>query len=269
MSTPSTPPRRIVCLTEEPTEILWALGEGERVVGISAWTFRPEGAREAAPIVSGFVGGNVEKIQALEPDLVIGFSDIQAELASKLIKAGLSVWITNQRSVAEIMENALLLGRIVGREAQATAMIAGWQAHLDALRAKAASWPRRPRVYFEEWPDPMISAIRWVSELIHIAGGENVFDACSHGSLARERFIVSEDVIAAKPDVIFASWCGKPVDKDEIRQRPGWDQIPAVQTGRIHEIPSATILQPGPGALTDGVTELAAHLEAAATTLTP
>ena len=269
MSTTPNPPRRIICLTEEPTEILWALGEGERVVGISAWTCRPEGAREAAPIVSGFVGGNVEKIMGLEPDLVIGFSDIQAELASKLIKAGLSVWITNQRSVAEIMENALLLGRMVGREQESTTMIAGWQAHLDALADKANSWLRRPRVYFEEWPNPMISAIRWVSELIHVAGGENVFDACSHGSLAKERFLAPEDVIAAKPDVIFASWCGKPVDKDEIRQRPGWDEIPAVQAGRIHEIPSATILQPGPGALTDGVAELARHLEAAATAAAP
>jgi iron complex transport system substrate-binding protein len=269
VSTPTTPPRRIVCLTEEPTEILWALGEGARVVGISAWTCRPEGAREAAPIVSGFVGGNVDKIQALEPELVIGFSDIQAELASKLIRAGLPVWITNQRSVAEILENALLLGRMVGREQEAVSMIAGWQTHLDALAARSASWPRRPRVYFEEWPDPMISAIRWVSELIHVAGGENVFDACSHGSLAKERFVQPEDVIAAMPDVIFASWCGKPVDKDAIRARPGWDAIPAVQTGQIHEIPSATILQPGPGAVTDGVSELARHLEAAATAPTP
>ena len=265
---PHDPPRRIVCLTEEPTEILHLLGEERRIVGISAWTERPPDAKAKFPVVSAFTGGSVEKIAALEPDLVVGFSDVQADLAATLIRAQLPVLIFNQRSVAEILDVILVLGRIVGAGAKAEALVEGYRARLDAVRAATAGRPR-PRVYFEEWPDPMISAIRWVSELINIAGGENVFDACSHGSLAKERFIEPDDVIAAQPDVIFASWCGKPVDTDEIRQRPGWDEIPAVRTGRIHEIPSATILQPGPGALTDGVAELARHLEAAATAPTP
>ena len=247
------PPRRIVCLTEEPTEILYALGEGERVVGISAWTVRPPEARERHPVVSGFTGGNVEKIAALEPDLVIGFSDIQADLASKLIARNLQVLIFNQRTIEEILGVVLMLGRLVGREAAAAALIAGYRQRLADVRARSQARATRPRVYFEEWPDPMISAIRWVSELIEIAGGEDVFASRSTGKLAKERFVQSDDVIAARPDVILASWCGKPVEKDAIRSRPGWDTLPAVRDHAIHEIPSALILQPGPACLTDGL----------------
>lgn len=251
------PPRRIVCLTEEPTEILWALGEGERVVGISAWTVRPPGAREAAPIVSGFIGGNIEKIMALEPDLIVGFSDIQADLAAKLIKANQQVLIFNQRSIAEILDMILVLGRIVGRGGEARALVAGYQAGLDEIQRAAASRPTRPRVYFEEWPDPMISCIQWVSELIGLAGGVDVFAERAGGKNAKDRFVTEDEVRAAAPEVILASWCGKPVDQDAIRGRPGWEALPAVQAGQIHEIPSATILQPGPGCLTDGARAIA------------
>jgi iron complex transport system substrate-binding protein len=257
-------PRRIVCLTEEPTEILHLLGEGARIVGISAWTCRPPGAREQAPIVSGFTGGNVKRIVELEPDLVIGFSDIQADLAAQLIRANLQVLITNQRSVEEILEVILLLGRVVGREARAEELVAGYRAGLAAARARGDALPRRPRVYFEEWPDPAISAIRWVSELIEVAGGQDVFAERSTGKLAKERFVTHAEAAARDPEVIVASWCGKPVDKEAIRARPGWQDLAAVKAGRIHEIESALILQPGPAALTDGLATLERLLAEAA-----
>ena len=256
-----TGPRRIVCLTEEPTEILHLLGEGERIVGISAWTCRPEGAREKAPIVSGFTGGNVAKIAALEPDLVIGFSDIQADLAAQLLRAQLQVLVTNQRSIEEIFEVVLLLGRVVGREERAAALVAGWRARLTQVASRTATRARRPRVYFEEWPDPMISAIRWVSELVQIAGGEDVFADRSKGKGAKERFVTSEEVVARDPEVIVASWCGKPVDKAAFGRRAGWDRVTAVAKGRVHEVASARILQPGPAALTDGLDDLVRILE--------
>lgn len=256
----SDPPRRIVCLTEEPTEILYALGEGERIVGISAWTVRPAGARERHPIVSGFTGGNVEKIVALQPDLVVGFSDIQAELARKLISANLQVLVFNQRSIAEILDVVLVLGRIVGREKRAKALIQDYEGGLAAARARAARRGHRPRVYFEEWPDPMICGIRWVSELIALAGGEDVFADRAHGRLAKERFVRPEEVVARAPDVIVASWCGKPVEPDAIRTRPGWAAVPAVARGAVHEIESTLILQPGPACLTDGLAALEAIL---------
>ncbi len=252
---PADPPRRIVCLTEEPTEILYALGEGERVVGISAWTVRPPEAKEDKPIVSGFTGGNVKKICALEPDLVIGFSDIQAELASKLIARNLQVLIFNQRSIQQILDVVLVLGRMVGKEAAAQELIAGYRANLDAVATRHVG-QARPKVYFEEWPDPLIHGIQWVSELIHIAGGEDVFAETAKGKLAKERMPAADQVIAAAPDVIVASWCGKPVNKDSFTEREGWDAIPAVRDGRIHEIESELILQPGPACLTDGLDAL-------------
>jgi len=251
------PPRRIVCLTEEPTEILYALGEGERVVGISAWTQRPPEARAEKPIVSAFTGGNVKRIVALEPDLVIGFSDIQAQLASELIAANLQVLIFNQRTLAEILDVILLIGRLVDCAEPARDLVAGYRRRLEAVRQRSAQRTRRPRVYFEEWMDPMISCIRWVSELIEIAGGKDVFAGRSHGKLAKERFVTSEEVVAAQPEVIVGSWCGKPMDKDAVRARPGWDALPAVCDGAIHEIASEIILQPGPACLTDGLDALA------------
>ncbi len=253
------PLERIVCLTEEPTEILYLLGEGRRVVGISKWTVRPPEAREEKPIVSAFTGGNVKRICELEPDLVIGFSDIQAELASKLIAANQQVLIFNQRSVAEILDVILVLGRMVGRETEAKALVEQYERRLDDVRSRHVDGPH-PRVYFEEWKDPMISGIRWVSELIEIAGGEDVFAERSRGKLAKERFVTADEVIAARPEVIVASWCGKPVKKDEIGARPGFDAVPAVQGDAIHEIASELILQPGPACLTDGLDALAGIL---------
>jgi iron complex transport system substrate-binding protein len=261
MPPPRDPPQRIVCLTEEPTEILYALGEGARVVGISAWTVRPPIAREQKPIVSAFVGGNVKRIVELEPDLVIGFSDIQAKLASELIAANLQVLIFNQRTIAEILDVILLIGRLVNRAQEAQALVDSYRERLSTIRAHTAQRPHRPRVYFEEWMDPMISGIRWVSELIEIAGGEDIFADRSPGKLAKERFVTSEEVIAAKPDVIIASWCGKPVDKDALCGRSGWTAIPAVKNGAVHEIPSELILQPGPACLTDGLDAISRILD--------
>jgi iron complex transport system substrate-binding protein len=255
------PPARIVCLTEEPTEILYALGEGARVVGISAWTVRPPEARERHPIVSGFTGGNLERIVGLEPDLVVGFSDIQARLASQLIERGLDVLIFNQRSLEEILDVVLLLGRIVGRPERARDLVRGYRERLAAARARGARRPFRPRVYFEEWPDPMISAIRWVSELIEVAGGEDVFADRSRGKSAKERFVKPEEVVARDPQVLLASWCGKPVDADEIARRPGFGGVAALRSGEVHEIESVLVLQPGPACLTDGLARIESLLD--------
>jgi iron complex transport system substrate-binding protein len=256
-------PRRIVCLTEEPTEILYALGEGERVVGISAWTKRPPEAREK-PIVSGFTGGSVDKIVALEPDLVIGFSDIQAKLASQLIAANLQVLIFNQRTIEEILDVVLMTGRIVGAERRARELVAGYRAHMDEVRTRVASSSApRPRVYFEEWPDPAITGIRWVSELIEIAGGVDVFADRSRGRSAKERFVQTAEIAAAVPDVYVASWCGKPFDRDAALARPGIADLPAVRAGRVHEVDPCLVLQPGPACLTDGLDALAAIVESA------
>ena len=249
-------PRRIVCLTEEPTEILHLLGEGERVVGLSAWTCRPPGAREKAPVVSGFTGGNVKRIVELEPDLVIGFSDIQADLAAQLIRANLQVLIFNQRTLEEILDMILMLGRIVGQEARAQELVNGYRARLEQVRAASARRPRRPRVYFEEWPDPLISCIRWVSELIEVAGGTDVFAERSKGKLAKERFVTSEEIVTRDPEVIIASWCGKPVERGSFALRKGWEGVPAIRHDAIHEIESTLILQPGPACLTDGLDAL-------------
>ena len=251
--TPPKGPQRIVCLTEEPTEILYALGEQERIVGISAYTERPPEAKRDKPVVSAFIDGSLKKIQALQPDLVIGFSDIQADLARKLIANNLNVLIFNQRSIQEILEVVVNVGRLVGRTAAAQALVAGYIDGLEAAQDRAAKRGHRPRVYFEEWDDPMISAIEWVSELIDIAGGQDIFAGRSRGKLAKERFVQSQEVIDAAPEVMLASWCGKPVDRGAIEAREGWDRIPALQSGRIHEIPSVDILQPGPACLTTGL----------------
>jgi iron complex transport system substrate-binding protein len=256
-----TGPRRIVCLTEEPTEILYALGEEDRIVGISAYTVRPPDAKRDKPVVSAFTGGSVEKIAALKPDLVVGFSDIQAELARSLIAAGLPVLITNQRSLEEILEVVLGLGRLVGAADRAQGLIDGYRTRLDAMVSRTATRRRRPRVYFEEWDDPQICGIRWVSELIRIAGGDDVFADRARGALASQRFVTAADVVAARPDVILASWCGKPFDAHSLRARQGFDAVPAVAEGALHEIDAAIILQPGPACLTDGVDALAAILE--------
>jgi iron complex transport system substrate-binding protein len=251
-----TGPKRIVCLTEEPTEILYALGEQDRIVGISAYTVRPEGAREAHPIVSAFIDGSVDKICALEPDLVIGFSDIQADLAAKLIRAHLQVLILNQRSLEEILEVVGTVAALVGATARAEALVADYRARLETARTRTSRQTHRPRVYFEEWDSPAFSGIRWVSELIELAGGEDIFKDRSHGKGATERTVTWDEVVERDPEVMIASWCGKPLDRASVLARPGWDSVRAIRDGQLHEMDPSIILQPGPACLTDGLAAL-------------
>src|SRR5688572_20061815 len=255
-------PRRIVCLTEEPTEILYLLGEGHRIVGISAYTVRPPEARRDKPVVSAFIGGSVKKISALAPDLVIGFSDIQADLAKQLIQANLPVLIFNQRSVQEILDVIVDLGRLVDQKARAEALVDGYVRRLEAMAAAAARRFVKPRVYFEEWDDPMITAIQWVSELLEFAGGRNVFAARSLGKLAKERFVSADEVVREDPELVFAAWCGKAFDRQAFEARPGFTGLTAVRRGAVHEVPAEIILQPGPACLTDGLDFLSARLTA-------
>lgn len=250
-------PQRIVCLTEETTEWLYLLGEEARIVGISGYTVRPRRARAEKPRVSAFLDGKIDKIVELEPDLVVGFSDMQAALADKLIRAGLNVFITNQRSVAEIFGTLRLVAGLVGAQAKAEAWIAGCEARHREIAAAAPAWPRRPRVYFEEWDEPMISAIQWVSELIGIAGGDDVFPELGRQRMGRDRVIADAlEPVRRAPDLIVGSWCGKKFRPEKLAARPGWAEVPAVREGRLHEIKSCDILQPGPAALTDGLEQL-------------
>jgi iron complex transport system substrate-binding protein len=248
-------PRRIVCLTEETTETLYLLGEGDRVVGISGYTVRPPEARQK-PKVSSFLHARYEKIEALAPDLILAFSDLQADITTELVRRGYPVFTFNQRSVAEILQMIRVLGGIIGVPAKAETLAARLGAGLETIRQAASAFPRRPRVYFEEWDHPLISGIQWVEELIEIAGGDPVFPQLRHARLGKDRIVTSEQVIAAQPDVIIGSWCGKPVRPGRIRARPGWDVIPAVRDGHIDEIKSTYILQPGPASLTEGVARL-------------
>lgn len=248
---------RIVCLTEESTETLYLLGEEDRIVGISGFTVRPERARKEKPKVSLFTDASIDKIVDLKPDLVIGFSDIQADIAAQLIKKGLNVWVSNQRSVEEIMAYIIQLGSWVGKQEEAIALVNDYQKRLEEIQSITQKWGKRPKVYFEEWYDPLISGISWVSELIEIAGGDECFAHLAKESLAKGRIIAKhEEVIEVNPDVILASWCGKMFKKQKMLSREGWDQIKAVQDDQIFEIDSAIILQPGPAALTDGIEEI-------------
>lgn len=251
-------PQRIVCLTEEPTETLYALGESHRIVGISGFTVRPKAARKEKPKVSAFTSAKIDEILTLRPDFVVGFSDIQAEIASALIKHGVEVWIANHRSVDEILDYVRRLGALVGAASRANAYADDLRRGLDAVAADAATLPRRPKVYFEEWDTPQISGIRWVSELIGIAGGDDIFPERALQSLAKHRILEDGDeVIRRAPDIILGSWCGKKFRPGKVAARPGWQAIPAVRDGELHEIKSPIILQPGPAALTDGVREIA------------
>jgi iron complex transport system substrate-binding protein len=253
----STFPQRIVCLTEEPTEVLYALGEEQRIVGISGFTVRPARARQDKPRVSAFTSAKLDRILALQPDLAIGFSDMQADIAQALIKAGVEVWISNHRSVEGILGYVQRLGAMVGAAAKAEAYAAQLRAHVEAVRQQAARLPRRPRVYFEEWDEPQISAIRWVSELLDIAGGDDIFPARAVASLGRERIVADPlEVVRAAPDLIIGSWCGKKFRPEKVAARPGWAEVPAVRDSALHEIKSPLILQPGPAALTDGLNAL-------------
>jgi iron complex transport system substrate-binding protein len=255
MSSQTSYPTRIICLTEETTETLYLLGEGDRVVGISGYTVRPPEARQK-PKVSSFLHARYEKIEALKPDLILAFSDLQATITNDLVKRGYPVFTFNQRSVAEILQMIRVLAGIVGVAEKGEALARKFERHLDEVRARAATLPRRPKVFFEEWYDPLISGIRWTEELVSIAGGEPIFPELERASLAKDRIVSSEQVIERAPDVIIGSWCGKPVRQERIRSRPGWHDVPAVRTGHIYEVKSTYILQPGPAALTEGVTQL-------------
>lgn len=248
-------PSRLICLTEETTETLYLLGEGDRVVGVSGYTVRPPEARKK-PRVSSFLHARYDKIAALDPDLVLAFSDLQADITTALVKRGYPVFTFNQRSVAEILQMVRVLGGIVGVPEKAGRLAAAFEAGLEAVRASAARLPRRPRVYFEEWDDPLISGIQWVEELIEIAGGDPVFPDLRHARLGKDRIIDEARVLAAAPDVFIGSWCGRPVRKEKVLARPGWDAVPAIRDGRVYEVKSSYILQPGPAALTEGVRQL-------------
>jgi iron complex transport system substrate-binding protein len=252
-------PERIVCLTEETTETLYLLGQQDRIVGVSGYTCRPPEARQK-PKVSAFTSAKIDKIIDLRPDLVIGFSDLQGAIAQDLIRSGVNVLVFNQRSVTEIFEMILMLARIVGAESSGLELATRLRSDLDRIAQSARNFPRRPRVFLEEWPDPLISGIRWVDELMELAGGVPVFPELRKQHSARERVLAPAAVAAAGPDVILASWCGRKVNKGQIRGREGWQSIPAVRSGHIYEIKSTYILQPGPAALTEGVRQLHAIL---------
>ena len=258
---PAHYPERIVCLTEESTETLYLLGEERRIVGISGYTVRPPRARREKPRVSAFLSAKTEKILELKPDLVIGFSDLQADIARDLAKAGLNVLIFNQRSVDEILSMILALSSLIGKADKGAVLVRDLEDGLERIREQARAFPRRPRVYFEEWDEPMISGIRWVSELIQIAGGEDVFSEQSRSQAAAGRIIKDpNEVVARQPEVILGSWCGKKFRPERVAARPGWQQISAVKENQLFEIKSADILQPGPAALTDGVRRIQALL---------
>jgi len=253
------PPSRIVCLTEETVETLYLLGEQDRIVGVSGYAVRPPQVRREKPRVSAFTSADIPKILALEPDLVFTFSDLQAPIAAELIRAGIAVHAFNQRDIAGILAMIRTLGALVGVADKAEGLTRRYEVRLCEVATLVRGRPK-PKVYFEEWDDPLISGIDWVSELIEIAGGKEAFPGLRKQKAAKDRIVSPGDVIAAAPDVILASWCGKKVIPDRIRQRSGWDAIPAVRNDRIVEIKSALILQPGPAALTDGLDSILAAL---------
>jgi len=252
-------PQRIVCLTEETTETLYLLGAGDRVVGVSGYTARPPEARRK-PRVSAFISARFEKIAALEPDLILAFSDLQADIAAELIRRGFNVVTFNQRSIAEILQMIRMLGGLVGLSSRAEALADELVGGLDAIRAAASRFPHRPRTFFEEWDDPLISGIRWVEELITIAGGDPIFPELASAGLAKDRIVHPDRVRDAAPDVILASWCGKQVNTKKIAQRDGWAAVPAIAAGHVYEIKSTVILQPGPAPLSEGVRQIHALL---------
>ena len=250
-------PQRIVCLTEETTEWLYLLGEERRIVGISGYTVRPRRAREEKPKVSAFLSAKIDKILALQPDCVFGFSDLQADIAAALIRHGVQVTVFNQRSVAEIFSMMYQVAAMVGQAGQGLARIGAMQAGLAAIADAAALLPRRPRVFFEEWDVPHISAIRWVSELLGIAGGDDCFPELAGMSLGRDRIIADgAEIVRRNPDIIIGSWCGKKFRPEKVAAREGWADVAAVRNQQLFEIKSPDILQPGPAALTDGVAQL-------------
>lgn len=248
-------PSRIVCLTEETTETLYLLGQGDRIVGVSGYTVRPPEARQK-PRISAFTSARFDKIVALEPDLVLAFSDLQADLSAELVRRGIAVLTFNQRSVAEILQMVRMVGGLVGCQGEAEQLADRLNEGLEQIRRSASRFASRPRVFFEEWDEPLISGIRWVEELVEIAGGVPIFPELAGARLARDRIVDPLDVVRRNPEFVLASWCGKKVQPARIRQRPGWGAISAIVNDRIFEVRSAYILQPGPAALTDGVRQI-------------
>jgi iron complex transport system substrate-binding protein len=250
-------PQRIVCLTEETTEWLYMLGQEARIVGISGYTVRPRRARDEKPKVSAFLSAKIDKILALKPDCVFGFSDLQADIAALLIRAGVQVTVFNQRSVDEIFAMLYQVAAMVGQAEQGLQRLQQMRAQLDDIQKTTAAFKRRPKIYFEEWDVPHISCIRWVSELMGIAGGDDCFPELAHMSLGKDRIIASsQTIIDRSPDIIIGSWCGKKFRPEKVAAREGWQDVPAVRNNQVFEIKSADILQPGPAALTDGVAQL-------------
>jgi iron complex transport system substrate-binding protein len=253
------PPRRIVCLTAETAEIVYALGQGDRVVGVSGYVVRPPEARRK-PKVAAFTSYHREKLLALDPDLVLAFSDLQKDIVRDLVGEGLTVLVLNQRSLADTLDAIRLVGAVLGETAAAGDLTREIEASLAEIAARGARLTRRPRVFFEEWDDPLISGIRWVAEAIRLAGGEDIFPELAGEQAAAARIVDPAEVIRRAPDVIIASWCGKKVNRDRIRGRPGWEAVPAVQRDHVYEVKSAHILQPGPG-LVEGIRQIQALLE--------
>lgn len=250
-------PERIVCLTEETTEMLYLLGEQDRIVGISGFTVRPPQARKEKPKVSAFTSAKIDEILELKPDLVLGFSDIQADIAAELIRRGIAVHVFNQRSIDEIYRACVTIGSLVGKQQAATDLMQRLAHKLSIIEQNTRERTRRPKIHFEEWDDPIITGIQWVSEAIRIAGGDDCFPEHSNQHLARDRIVADpEEVIGRQPDIIIGSWCGKKFRPEQVAERPGWQVIPAVRNNRLYEIKSADILQPGPALLLDGIHHL-------------
>jgi iron complex transport system substrate-binding protein len=247
------PPRRIVCLTEETVETLYLLGRQDSIVGVSGYTVRPPEARREKPRVSAFTSADIPKIEALRPDLVLAFSDLQADIVADLVRRGLAVHAFNQRDIAGILDMIRTLGALVDARGEAEALAAHLADRVDRARARAARLGPRPRVFFEEWDEPLISGIRWVSELIEVAGGVDIFPERSRAAAAKDRIVTGGDVIARAPDIIVGSWCGKKFRPERVAARPGFASVPAVRDGAVFEIKSSIVLQPGPAALTDGL----------------
>ena len=254
-------PQRIACLTTETVEVLYLLGEQDRIAGISGFTTRPAIARQEKPKISAFTSANIEKILALNPDLVLCFSNLQAEIAASLIKAGCQVHVFNQRSLEETLQMILTVGDLVGTSEKAQQLVLTYQSQLDTARQQSAHWSRKPKVYFEEWDEPMMCSIRWAAELIDIAGGQNCFPHLSQFHSARDRQVTAAQVLAAQPDIIIGSWCGKKFQPAKVTAREGWQAIPAVRDGHVYEIKSVDILQPGPALFSEGLPQLQAIIQ--------
>lgn len=259
-------PSRIVCLTEDTTETLYLLGAGDRVVGVSGYTARPAEARRK-PRVSAFISARFDKIDALQPDLILAFSDLQADIAAELVRRGYPVVVFNQRSVSEILQTIRMLGGLVGAAAAAEALAARLEAGLEEVRVAASRFRRRPRVWFEEWDNPLISGIRWVEEIVEIAGGDPIFPELRGAKLGKDRIVAGDEVARRDPEAIVASWCGKPVRVPKVLSRSGWEQVSAIRNRHVYEIKSAVILQPGPACLTEGLHQMHAILSGVASGL--